>query len=120
MIEIDEEQEDLQALIIAEEEDEGTEEDIQPTRVATKLPAYVTPRKWKAKVPKDLDKTKSSLQTPLLPGNIIFEGTHLGWVPSFKFKDWDLIDHENFAHLETSHLMKTNQNIMVGVTELEL
>jgi hypothetical protein len=42
-IETDEEEEDLQDLIITEEEDEGMEEDTQPTHSATKLPAYVPP-----------------------------------------------------------------------------
>lgn len=44
----------------------------------TRLPAYVPPLKCKAKVPKDIDERKSSLQTPLLPDDIIFEGAHLG------------------------------------------
>jgi len=70
-IEIDEEEEDLQVLIIAEE-DEGMEVNTQPTNSVTKLPTYVPPRKGKAKVPKDLDETKSSLQTLLLPDGIMF------------------------------------------------
>jgi len=82
------------------------EEDIQPTRSAKKLPAYVPPWKGKTKVPKDLDETKSSLQTPLLPNNIVFEGTHLGHVPTMKFKDWDLAIREKFPHLKTGNLMK--------------
>ena len=56
-----EEEEYLGDLIIAEEEDEGMEEDTKPVHPATKLPAYVPSRKGKAKVPKDLDETKSSL-----------------------------------------------------------
>ena len=60
----------------------------------------------KAKVPKDLDDTKSSLQIMLLPDNIMFEGMNLGWVPSLKFEDLDLADHEKFSHLETRHLIK--------------
>ena len=40
-IDTDEEEEDLQALIIVEEEDEGIEEDIQPTHSMTKLPTYI-------------------------------------------------------------------------------
>ena len=71
-----------------------------------KLPAYAPPRKWKAKVPKDLNETKSSLQTPLLLDGIMFEGTHLGHVPTMKFEDWDLADHEKFPHLEIGNLMK--------------
>jgi len=61
------------------------EMDTQPTHFATKLSAYVPPRKGKAKVPKDLAETKSSLQTLLLPDGIMFEGTHLGHVLSLKF-----------------------------------
>lgn len=63
------------------------EEDIQPIRSTTKLPAYVPPQKGKTKVPKDLDETKSSLQIPLLSDGIVFEGTHLGHVPTMKFED---------------------------------
>ena len=51
------------------------EEETDPAHPSTNLPAYVPPQKGKAKVPKDLDETKSSLQSPLLPDNIIFEGT---------------------------------------------
>jgi len=73
-----------------------------PVHPPTKLPAYIRPQKGKAKVPKDLDESKSSLQTPLLSEDIIFEGMHLGRVPRFKFEDWDLADHEKFPHLETT------------------
>jgi len=58
----------------------------------TMFPTYVPLQKGKARVPKDLDESKRSLQTPLLPNDIIFEGVHLGWVPVLKFEDWDLID----------------------------
>jgi len=71
-----------------------------------KLSAYVPLCKGKVKVPKDLDETKSLLQTPILPNGIMFEGTHLGHVPSLKFEDWDLADLKNFPHLETRNLMK--------------
>ena len=57
-------------------------------------------------MPKDLDKTKSSLQTSLLPDNLMFEGTHLGCMLSLKFEDWDLEDSEKFPQLETESLMK--------------
>lgn len=46
----------------------------------TRLPEYVPPRKGKAKVPKDIDERKISLQTLLLPDNIVFEGAHMGRV----------------------------------------
>jgi len=116
-IKIDEKEEDLQALIIVEEEDEGMEDDIQPTHSTTKLPTYVPPWKGKTKVPKELDKTKSSHETLLLPDDIMFEGTHLGHVPNMKFEDWDLADHEKFPHLEAKNLMK--KNTMGVVTTLE-
>ena len=78
---------------------------------------YVPPRKGKTKVPKDLDKTKSSLQIFLLPDGIVFEGTHLGHVPTMKFEDWDLTDHEKFPHLETGNLMKQNTEGVVTTLE---
>lgn len=105
-IETNEEEEDLQDLTIVEEEDEGMEVDTQPMHSVTKLPNYVPLRKGKAKVPKDLEETKSLLQTPLLLDGIMFEGTHLGHMPSMKFKDWDRVDHKKFPHLETGNLMK--------------
>lgn len=42
------------------------------------LSKYVPLRKGKTKVSKDIDERKRSLQTPLLPNDIVFEGTHLG------------------------------------------
>ena len=71
-------------------------------------------------MPKDLDETKSLLQTTLLPDGLVFEGPHLSHVPTMKFEDWDLANHEKFPHLETSHLMKPKQNTAAGVIELEL
>ena len=119
-IETNEEEEALEELIIEEDEDEGMKEETKTMYPPTKLAAYIPSWKGKAKVPKDIDESKSSLQTPLLLDNITFEGTHLGWVPSLKFEDWDLVDHEKFPHLETAHLMKPKKNIVVGVTKLEL
>ena len=84
------------------------EEDIQPVRTVAKLPKYVPPQKGKAKVPKDLDVVKSSLQTPLLPDGIVLEGMHLGCVLTMKFECWDLADREKLPHLETENLMKQN------------
>lgn len=60
-IETNREEEYLQTLIITEKEDEGMEVDTQRRHSATKLPANVPSRKGKAKVPKDLYETKSSL-----------------------------------------------------------
>ena len=53
-------------------------------------------------MPKDIDESKISLQTPLLPDDIIFEGVHLGRVRGLKFEDLDLEDHEKFPHLVTA------------------
>ena len=105
-LEMDEEEEDLEDLIIEEDKDEGMVVETEPVHPPTKLLAYIPPQKEKEKVPKDLDKSKSSLQTPLLLEGIIFEGMHLGRVPRLKFQDWDLADHKKFPHLETAQLMK--------------
>jgi len=63
---------------LVEEEDVEMGVETQGADPLTRLPAYVPPLKCKAKVPKDIDERKSSLQTPLLPDDIIFEGAHLG------------------------------------------
>jgi len=107
-IDTNEEEEDLQALTIVAEEDEYLEEEIQPIFSTAKLPAYVPLRKGKTKVLKGPDKTKSSLQTLLLLDSIVFEGTHLGHMPTMNFEYWDLTDREKFPHLETRNLMKQN------------
>ena len=97
--EVDEEEEFEEILV--EEEDVEMEVETQGADPLTRLPAYVPPQKGKAKVPKDIDERKSSLQTPLLPDDIIFEGAHVGQVPMLKFEGWDLPDHEKFPHLVT-------------------
>ena len=53
----------------------------------TRLPEYVPPREGRAKVSKDIDESKISLQTSLLQDDIVFEGPHLGWVPLLKLDD---------------------------------
>jgi len=68
-------------------------------------------------VPKYLDATKSSLQTPLLPDGIVFEGSHLGHVPTMKFEDWDLADIEKFPQLEIENMMKHNMEGSVLMLE---
>jgi len=105
-IETDDEEEDLQALIDEIEIDEEMEEDIQLMRTPVKFPEYVPLQKGKDKVPKDLDATKSALQSPLLPDGIVFEGSPLDCMPTMKFEYWDLMDNEEFPHLETKNLMK--------------
>ena len=53
--------------ILVEEEDKEMEVETQGVDPITRLPEYVPPRKGKSKVPKDIDESKSYLQTPLLP-----------------------------------------------------
>ena len=117
-IEINDEEEDLQALVDEIEADEEMEEDIQPVHAVAKFLEYIPSRKEKAKVPKDLDSAKSALQTPLLPDGIVFEGTHLGCMQPVKFEYWDLADHEKFPHLETGNLMKQNTAGIATMFEL--
>lgn len=71
-IETNEEEEYLEELIIEEDEEKCMEEENEPRHPPTKLLAYVPSWKGNAKVTKDLDETKISLYTPLLPDNIIF------------------------------------------------
>lgn len=85
----------------------------------TKLPKYVPLCKGKAKVPKDINKRKSSLQTSLLLDDIVFEGSHLGWVPILKFGDWDLVNHEKFPHLAKKQLMCRRIDTLARMIELE-
>ena len=93
-IETYDEEEDLHTFVKEIEPDKEVEEDIHPMCTISKLPKYVPPWKGKAKIPKDLEATKSTLQTPLLPNGIRFEGSSLGRIPTMKFKDWDLADSE--------------------------
>lgn len=60
-VETNEEEEDLEDLIIEEDADEGMEEETEPAHPPTNLPTYIPPWKGKAKVPKYLDESKSSL-----------------------------------------------------------
>lgn len=83
----------------------------------TILPEYVPSWKGKVKVPKDLDATKSALQTALLLDGIMFEGLALGSEPAMKFEDWDLVDSEKFPHLETNNLMKQSKEGSVTMLE---
>jgi len=63
-LEADEEEEFEEILV---EEDVEMEVETLGADPLTKLPAYVPLQKGKAKVSKDIDESKSSLQTPLLP-----------------------------------------------------
>lgn len=93
------------------------EEDIQPVCIAMKFLEYVPLQKGKAKIPKDLDITKSALQTLLLPYGIVFEGSTPGLLPTMKFEYWYLTDIKKFPHLETENLMK--QSTEGSITTLE-
>lgn len=73
--------------ILVDEEDVEMGVETQGADPITRLLEYVPPLKGKAKVLKDIDERKSSLQTPLLPDDIVFEGPHLGRVPILKFGD---------------------------------
>ena len=86
-LETDEEEEYLEDIIIEEDEDEGVEEETEGVILLTKFPAYVPTWKGNAKVPKDLNDSKSPLHALMLPNDIIFEGVHLGRVWSLKFED---------------------------------
>lgn len=119
-LEIDEEEEALEDILVEEEKDEDMEEETEGMDPLTRFLAYVPLQKWKVKVPKDLDDSKSSLQILLLPDDIIFEGAHLGWLPSLKFEDWDLVGHNKFPHLVTAKLMKPKKHTVMEVIELEL
>jgi len=84
---------------------------------AAKLPEYVPPWKGKAKVCKDMDTVKSTLETPLFPDGILFDGLALGYIPMIKFQDWDLMDSEKFQHLDTNQLMKQSKEGVVTVLQ---
>jgi len=103
-LEVDEEEE-FEEILVEEEEDVEMEVETQGADPLTRLPAYVPSQKGKARVPKYIGESKSSLQTLMLPDDIIFEGVHLGWVLVLKFEDWDLTDHLKFPHLVTTQLM---------------
>jgi len=72
--------------ILVDEEDLEMGVETQGADPITRLPEYVPSRKGKSKVSKDIDESKSSLQTPLLPKDIVFEGPHLGWFLVLKFE----------------------------------
>jgi len=118
-LETDEEVEDLEDIIIEEDEDEAMEEGTEGVVPLTKLPEYVPSWKGKVKVSKDLDERKRSLQTSLLLDDIIFEGMHLRRVPSLKFEDLDLANHDKLAYLVTKHLMNPKKHTKARVIELE-
>lgn len=70
-------------------------------------------------MPKDIDESKVTLHTPLLPEKIVFEGLRLGRLPLLKLEDWDLADTERFPHLEMDQLMHHVFQKTTGMTVLE-
>ena len=117
-INLEADEEESEEILVDEEEVEMKVE-TQGADPITWLLEYVPSLKGKAKVPKDIDKSKSSLQTSLLPDDIVFEGACLGRVPVLKFEDWDLTDHEKFPHLATEKLMHQKIDVIAGMIELE-
>jgi len=77
-LEVDEEEEDFEGILVEEEEDIEMEVETQLVDPLTKLPMYVPPWKGKARVPKDIDESKSFLQTSLLLDGIFFLWIALG------------------------------------------
>jgi len=89
------------------EVEEGLEDiDLKGVDPILKLPEYIPLRKGKAKVQKDPDAGQFSINTPLLPKNITFEGPPLVRVPHLKLEDWNFIDHDQFPHLATETFMR--------------
>jgi len=98
---------------------EMEEVEIEGLDPISKLLEYIPPCRGKTKVPKDIDESKVTLYTPLLPNKIVFEGLHLGRVPLLKLEDWDLADMDHFPHLTTEKLMHYVFHKNIGVTTLE-
>lgn len=71
-------------------------------------------------MPKDIDESKTPLQTPLLSDDIVFDRPRLAQVPLLKLEDWDLVDHKKFPHLETKQLMCCIIDMNAGMIALEL
>lgn len=85
----------------------------------TRLQEYVPSRKPKTKVQKDIDESKTPLQTPLLPDEIFFNGRCLARVILLKLEDWDLVNHERFPHLAFKNMMCRIIDTNTGMTALE-
>lgn len=107
-INLEPEEEDIEDIPM-NDEDVGVEVEEVETHGAdpiTRLLEYIPLCNPKTKVSKDIDKSKTPLQTPLLPNEIFFDGLHLARVLLLKLEDWDLANHKNFPHLETEQLMR--------------
>lgn len=81
---------------------------------------YVPLRKPKTKIPKDIDESKTPLQTPLLLDDILFYGLNLTLVPLLKVEDQDLENHEKFPHLGNDQLICHTIDTNMRITTLEL
>lgn len=66
-LETDDEEEDLEDTLIEEDEDKDMEKETECMDPLTRFPTYVPMQKGKVKVRKDIDESKSSLQTLLVP-----------------------------------------------------
>lgn len=117
-MELEEDEEDLQALITLIEAQDEEEEHVPQVSSTIILPPYISPWKGTPKIPKDLEATKSTLQTPLLPDEIRFDGLPLGRIQNIKFEDWDLADSEKFPQLAKEKLLQ--QKCLWGVAKARL
>lgn len=83
------EEEELEEISMDDEDMGVNVEEVETYGVylITQLPEYVPLCKGRTKVSKDIDESKTPLQTPLLPNEIMFEGPRLAWVPLLKLKD---------------------------------
>lgn len=101
------EEEEIEDIPIGDEDVgvEVEEVEVEGYVPITRLLEYVPPCRGKTKVLKDIDESKVTLHTPLLPNEIVFEGPCLGWFPLLKLEDWDLVDIDKFPHLATYQLM---------------
>jgi len=79
---------------------------------------YISLWKETSKIPKYLEATKSTLQTPLLPDEIRFDGMPLGQVLNIKFEEWGLANSEKFPQLTAEKLLQ--QKWLRGVEKVGL
>jgi len=113
--ELEEEEEYFRDLIAHIEAQDKEEENVP---LVPSPPPYISLWKGAAKILKDLDTTKSTLQTLLLSDEIRFDDLSLGRIPSIKFKDWDLTDNEKFPQLAEEKLLQ--QKWLRGVAKVGL
>jgi len=80
--EFEEDEEGLQALI---DQIEAQDEEEENAFQIPSLPPYISPWNGTTKVPKDLETTKSTLQTPFILDEIRFDSLPVGRVLNIKF-----------------------------------